>query len=276
MNSVLLHVLILWAVVAAVIAVLWLAGRARGGLQGLPYAGIFGFIGAAFGVVVGLTTFFASQHYAAVRSAAQSEATDMTTIVAMSGAFRPQDAAAMRRQLYCYATDVVDDEWPRMRAGKDGGSPEVEARIRAVYLELLRIGRPNAPQPTNWYSSAVDAGVHVAQDRQQRLLLGARPQIPNDLWVLIYVGSALMVVFSFFFHKEGRRQLVWMTVAVVVMLTAITGVLAGLDHPTLAPFGVQPDAMRREQARLGEALGIPAARASGLCARLPTPPATRF
>jgi hypothetical protein len=65
-NPVVLHVLILWGVLAVALGTLWLLSRLGVSLAGLPYAGVFGFIGAAFGVVVGLTTFFASEHYAAV------------------------------------------------------------------------------------------------------------------------------------------------------------------------------------------------------------------
>jgi hypothetical protein len=65
-----------------------------------------------------------------------------------------------------------------------------------------------------------------------------------------------MVVFAVFFHLESRRQLVWMTVAVIIMLTALTGVLAALDHPTQRPFAIGPHAMRTLQARLSEGLGI--------------------
>jgi VIT1/CCC1 family predicted Fe2+/Mn2+ transporter len=264
--------LILWAVLAVALAMLWLLSRLGVSLAGLPSAGVFGFIGAAFGVVVGMTTFFASQHYASVRTSAQDEATHVATVVAMSGSFSVRAGSAVRRQLYCYVTDVIDDEWPAMRAGDERGSRKVDGRLRALYRELLRVGRPEAPEPRNWYSTAVSAAIDASQDRQQRLLLGARAQIPDAMWALIYFGAALMVVFTFFFHVEGRRQLVWMTVAVVVMLTALTGVLAGLDHPTLRPFGVAPDAMRTEQARLGEALRLTDARA--FCRRVPTPRAT--
>jgi hypothetical protein len=149
-----------------------------------------------------------------------------------------------------------------MRAGDERGSPEVDGRLRALYRELLRVGRPNPPEPANWYSNAVTAGLHASEDRQHRLLLGARAQIPDPSWALIYFGAALMVIFGFFFHLESRRQLVWMSVAVIVMLTALTGVVSGLDHPTQRPFGVGPDAMRTEQARLGLGLGVTTRAAS--------------
>ena len=248
MNSVLLHVLILWAVVAVVLGLLWLLRKLGVSLAPLPGAGVFGFIGAAFGVVVGLTVFFASQHY--------TEATQLATIDAVSGAFPARAGSLLRRDLYCYVTDVIHDEWPAMGGGDDRGSPKVDARLDALYGDLVRVGRPNVPAPSYWYSSAVTAGVTAGQDRGHRLLLGARAQIPDALWGLIYVGAALMVVFAVFFHLAGRRQLVWMTAAVIIMLTALTGVLAALDHPTERPFGIGPRAMRVLQARLSEGLGF--------------------
>jgi hypothetical protein len=136
------------------------------------------------------------------------------------------------------------------------GSPKVDARLGALYGELLQVGRPNVPEPSTWYSNAVSAGIVASQDRGQRLLLGARAQIPDALWTLIYVGAALMVVFTLFFHMESRLQLAWMTVAVVIMLTVLTGVPAALDHPTQRPFGIGPDAMRTLQARLSKGVGI--------------------
>ena len=117
MNSVLLHLLILWAVLAAALGLLWLLKQLGVSLAPLPYAGVFGFIGAAFGVLLGLMVFFASQHYMTVRTAAQGEATQLGTIDAMSGAFPASAGSVVRRDLYCYVTEVIDAEWPAMEGG---------------------------------------------------------------------------------------------------------------------------------------------------------------
>jgi hypothetical protein len=272
LNPILLHVLILWGVIAATLGTLWVLSRLGVSLKALPYAGVFGFIGAAFGIVIGLTTFFASQHYAAVRTAAQDEATNVAEVVAMSGAFPTEAQSSIRSQSYCYVTDVIDDEWPRMRNGDEQGSPQVDGRARGLYEALLRVGQPSPPEPTTWYSNAVSSALDASHNRHERLLLGAKAQIPAAMWALIYVGAALMVLFAFFFHKDSRAQLVWMTVAVVAMLTVLVGVLAGLDHPTRGPFGVGPDAMRTEQAHLTEAFGHGITDPSAFCRRVPVPP----
>src|SRR4051794_30681654 len=244
MSPVVVHVLILWGVVVASVAALWAVGRVGLQIKELPFAGVFGFVGAAFGIVLGMTTFFASQHYANLREAAQSEATTLGNVAAMSGSFAPKQGNALRRQIYCYATDVINEEWPEM-GSHERGAPIVERRQRAAYLLLLQVGH-SEPRPVTWYANAVGGSLRVGEDRQRRLLL-SQPQIPGNLWILIYVGAALTILFTVFFHLKSRRQLGGMMAAVIVMLTAITAVLAGPDAPTGGPPSLQPGANRAAQ-----------------------------
>ena len=261
MSPILGHLLILWAVVAVVLVVLHTVHRKRRPFTGLRYAGIFGFVGASFGVIIGMTTFFASQHYSSVQQAAEREATAVGEIAALSGAFRQREGAQIRAQLYCYASDVITDEWPR---NTSRGSPAVEGRERALYVLMLGVGRGN-PKPANWYSAAVNSGLTLGQQRQDRLVASS-PQVPVPLWMLLYAGAALVVVFAFFFHLEGRGQLFGMT------LSAVVAVLAGLDSPTEGPFGQKPDGMTAVRAGLAKDLPLAARDAKSFCAKLPFPP----
>jgi hypothetical protein len=267
-SSFVSHLLILYGVIVFVVAALWTVRRAGLQLGALPYAGVFGFVGAAFGVVIGLSTFFANQHYANFRAAAQSEATGLGNISALTGSFSRAQGDEMRAQLYCYATDVIDREWPNM--GRDGRpSLVVEAREAAGYLVLLRVGR-GPTNPAGWYTSALGTSLHVAQDRQRRLLL-SEPQIPDAMWALIYVGAGLIVLFTFFFHLKSRWQLAGMFMAVLIMLTAIVGVLSALDSPAEAPLALAPDAMIRERNLLTFTLHSPPASPAAFCRGVPLP-----
>jgi hypothetical protein len=265
-----LHLLILWGVIALALTFLWAAPRLGLELGALKYAGVFGFIGAAFGVVLGMSTFFASQHYANLRDAAQSEATGIGQVVAMAGSFPPANHAAIARQVFCYTTEVVEQEWPQMSDHPDG-LPVVYARERAVYLHLLRVGRGKPPPlPSNWYSNAVSSGLQAGQDHQRRLLL-ARPEIPGVMWILIYVGAFVIVLFAFFFHRTTKRELAGMMVAVTIMLTAIVGVLAGLDSPTEQPFALGPEAMEAEQRALAPTVHGDTSNPERFCRTVPVP-----
>jgi hypothetical protein len=255
-------------VIALTLVFVWLAPRVGIQLAALPFAGAFGFIGAAFGVVLGFSAFFANQHYSNFRTQAQDEATALGNVAAMVGSLPPAQAAASRAELYCYATDVIDKEWPKMATGRGHeGATSVEDRERAQYVILLRAGR-EAPRPLVWYSNAVSQSLDVGQARQQRLLL-SQPQIPGVLWFLIYVGSALIVLFTCFFHLKSKRQLRGMLVAVVVMLFAVVLVLAGLDAPTQDPFGLEPSAMRIERRLIGQIVDTHGMTPARFCATLP-------
>ena len=167
-DPVLAHLLILWAVVAVVLGVILLIRKGRE-IGGLRYAGIFGFVGASFGVIIGMTTFFASQHFSNVSQSAEREANAVGVVAAMSGAFPPSEGRPIRAQLFCYATDVIEDEWQR---SNDKGSPAVTGRERALYVHLLDVGRGN-PKPYNWYSTALSSSVTIGEERQDRLLQSA-------------------------------------------------------------------------------------------------------
>jgi hypothetical protein len=145
----------------------------------------------------------------------------------------------------------------------------VEGREAAVYLVLLRVGR-GPVSPPGWYTTALGTSLHVAQDRQRRLLL-SQPQIPNPMWALIYVGAGLIVLFTFFFHLKSRWQLAGMFAAVLIMLTAIVGVLSALDSPAEAPLALAPDAMTRERNLLTFTLHSPPASPAAFCRTVPIP-----
>jgi hypothetical protein len=263
-NHVLQHLLILWGVIGVVLGGVFLAKRLGVKFEGLKYAGIFGFVGAAFGVVIGMTTFFASEHYGTFRDTAQKEATALGDMAVMTGPFPVREGQLIREQIYCYATDVIEKEWTRT----DGtGSQVIEGREGVVYRLLLAVGQSN-PEPENWYSQAVRSSLDVGEARQDRLLL-SQPRIPVMLWGLLYLGASLIVLFAFFFHLENSRQLVGMLAAVIVMLSAVTAVLAGLDSPTESPFGLKPHAMRAERALLAKDVGVAPEEAVPFCSKLP-------
>jgi Protein of unknown function (DUF4239) len=271
MNSVLVHLLILWGVVALAVAVLLLAPRLGLELREVRHGGVFGFVGAAFGIVLGMTTFFVTQHYADLRTAAQREATSLGDVVAMTSTFPTRDRIAVSAQAYCYATDVIDREWPNM-AHDENGATIVDGRQRAIYLELLKVGRRHVPRPTNWYWNAITSSLEGGDARQQRLLF-SQPDVPSVLWILVYVGSGLVVLFAYFFHRESPKQMAGMLAAVVVMLTAIVGTLGALDAPTEEPVALKPEAMHAEQELLAQVVHVNPENAARFCRALPTPPA---
>jgi hypothetical protein len=266
MNSVLLHLLILWAVIAGTLGAMFIATRVRVKFSGLRPTDTFAFVGATFGIVIGLTTFFASEHYSDLRGTAEAEATSLSDFAALSGSFPPREGGQLRAQLLCYATDVIDDEW----ATTDGlGAQSVDGRVAAAHVLLLRTGLHN-PQPESWYTRALSAGIDVGDRRDQRLRL-TEPQIPGSLWFLLYVGSALSLFFVVLFHLANRAHLVAMILAVSLMLSTVFAVLAGLDSPTQGLFSLKPKAMTSAQTLIAQNVDTGSKSPKAFCDGLPVP-----
>jgi hypothetical protein len=269
MSSALGYVLILWAVVVVTGAVIFALRRT--GVMAEPPRTIAGInlIGASYGLVLGLMTFFASQHQSAFRDTAQDEATAVAQGYVMARSLPGGDVRLARSQEYCYAEDVIDREWPEMGRGNAKGDPAVDAREAALYAILLR-GGLDTPKPKIWYQNAVSSALDAGQARLKRLQQSER-QIPDGIWVLIYFGAALLLVLIAWYHLARRRQGLALLTIFVLMLTAVVAVLAGLDTPARGPFKIEPTAMKQTRSLLGKDLGV--SDPKRFCAALPAPAA---
>src|SRR6266511_3031476 len=157
MGSVLGYVLILWGAVVVAGAVVYALRRT--GVMAEPPRTIAGInlIGASYGLVLGLMTFFATQHQSAFRETAQDEATAVAQGYVMARSLPSSgEVRSARSQEYCYAEDVIEREWPEMGRGNEKGDPAVNAREGALYSILLRAGL-DTPKPRVWYQNAVSS-----------------------------------------------------------------------------------------------------------------------
>jgi len=265
MGSVLGYVLILWGAVVVAGAVVLVLRRT--GVMDAPPRTIAGvnLIGGAYGVVLGLMTFFASQHQSNFRGAAQDEATALGQGFVMAASMPPRDARAARSQEYCYAQAVIDREWPLMGRGDARGAPVIEAREASVYTILHRVGL-DQPRPKVWYQNAVSAALDTGRDRLKRLQLSER-EIPDGIWVLIYFGAVLLLVVIAWYHFTMRKQGIALLTITVLMLTAVVAVLSGLDTPARGAFKIEPTAMKQVRDLMGKDLGV--RNPTAFCAALP-------
>jgi hypothetical protein len=277
---------ILWGLLAAVFVVLALLRR-QGRIGPPREFGALRFITASFGIILGFTTFFATQQYSDMERTVQAEATSVREVGSLVGVFPPRTRIALRQQLYCYAAAVIDDEWPAMRRGDRDGSPAARDRLNATYEGLIR-ARSENPAGTAWYSNTVTTALDVARQREQRLLLSA-PRIPTELWFLIYLCTTVLIAYLYITllfapkpddlrgagpkdgdadaeprelseseqRRFGRRERVWTLAAVTIVLTGVVGVLAGLEDPIGPPFGIAPAPMEAVQDQLGRTIAIP-------------------
>jgi hypothetical protein len=238
---VIVHVLILWGVIGAAAALAVVVHRRRTGDEPPEYGSALGFVGAAYGLLLGLLVTFAVGHYNNVRSEAQNEASSLVALYDVVGPYPPETRDHVRHDLVCYMRSIVADDWPSMERGS-----QLEAPRTLGFGDQLRgdvyTGLANNPAQSSSFGHAATL-LSAADASRQRLLFLTEPEIPTALWVLIYVGAFL--VFSLLAVHYGSRPTGRHLVfgSSVVLMTVVVGVLATLDQPFSVGVRVQPDQM---------------------------------
>jgi hypothetical protein len=249
---VIVHVLILWGVIAVATALAVVFHR-RGTTDEPPeYQSALGFVGASYGLLLGLLVVFAVGHYNDVQSVSQQEASALVSLYDTVEVYPPQTSNPIRHDLVCYMHSIVEDDWPSMERGN-----QLEAPRTLRVGDQLRAALRDLPASNSVQGSAYGRSASLITDAsasRQRLLFFTEPRIPPALWVVIYVG-AFLVFFLLAGHYATRPPgRISSLATVAVLMTVVVAVLASLDQPYGFGVHAQPDQMRQaiSLVRVGE------------------------
>jgi hypothetical protein len=240
---VIIHVLILCGVIGAA-AALSVVVRKRQTPDAEPeYQSAMTFVGAAYGLLLGLLVVFAVGHFNEVRSQGQLEASSLASLYDTVGVYPPATRDRFRHDVICYMRSIADDEWPSMERGRQLEVPRTVGlgdQVRADVRNLPTSG----PAQGSAYGRAATI-ISNADGSRQRLLFLAVPEIPIALWAVIYVGAFL--VFLLLAGHYGTRPAgrILALGSTGLLMAVVVGVLAMLDQPYGVGVRVHPDQMRQ-------------------------------
>lgn len=236
------RVLILWAVIAFGVALSVLAHRRRKSDETHEYQVVLGFVGSAYGLLLGLLVVFAVGHYSDTRREAQKEASSLVALWDTLDVYPRETRDPAQHDLICYMRAIVGDDWPAMERGS-----RLEDRRTLAFGNRVRAGVRGLPQEDERERSAYGRAASYITDAgasRQQLLFFTEPEVPTVLWVLIYVGAFLLVFLVGTHYVERPRGRVVALGSVAALLTVVVVVLTMLDHPFTAGARVQPNSMR--------------------------------
>lgn len=246
----------------------WLAQRYRGkprsdGQHGdapgsARLTDTIGFVGGAYGILLGLLLVFAVGHFVDARQVTKDEAAAAARLFTAVNPYPAADRDPLRHGILCYMESAATDDWAAMRAGDGTGSDDTAAYATAVQEQIEALPQDEDVESSNHYF-VTEANLDLANYRQQRLL-HAVPEIPPVIWVVLYV-SAFVFVGLMVFHLGQRRWLTRLAVAATtVLLVALVGALIQLDAPYIGVgTSLRPVALEAALARLHDAYAEDAA-----------------
>ena len=207
------------------------------------YQSALTFVGAAYGLLLGLLVVFAVGHYTDVRHEAQAEASTLVALQDTVRVYPPETSDPVRHDVVCYMRSIVHDEWPSMERGKD-----TAARRTLRFGDRVRADVRNLPIDDQKEGSAygrANSLITDASQSRQRLLFFTEPRIPAALWVVIYVGAFLVILLLVGHYATRPAGRVAALGSVAVLMTVVVSVLATLDQPFGVGARVEPDEMRQ-------------------------------
>ena len=237
-----LRVLILWAVIALAIALSVLVHRRRKSNEGPEFQVVLGFVGSAYGLLLGLLVVFAVGHYSDTRREAQKEASSLVALWDTLDAYPPETRDAVHHDLICYMRAIVSEDWPAMERGS-----RFEDLRTLAYGDRVRDGIRGLPLDDERQRAAFGRASTFITDAgasRQQLLFFTEPEVPTVLWVLIYVGAFLLVFLLGTHYADRPRGRFTALGSAATLLTVVVVVLTMLDNPFTVGARVQPHSMR--------------------------------
>lgn len=216
-------------------------------------SGVFGVLATGFSVLLGFVVFLAFESYDQSRSGAETEALVLAQQLETAQLLGAPVTAELTGELVCYGRSVVHVEWPQA----EDGQPSDEINPWGVRL-FRTVQKADLESPA--HQAAYGKWLDQTSDREAARIdriHGAVGVIPEPLWVVLIVISAIIFVFMLFFADSGegavtQAVLMGSVSAVVVIMLLLINFLDQPFHKGVG--GVRPVAMERTLRIIDEAL----------------------
>ena len=252
MTSILLHAL----VVSIASAITVLAGaafsrhwtrRLKGAKVNDVLSSYVSVIGTLYAVLLAFVLLSVWEQYDTAQSAAESEASQLSDFVRLTGGLPDQAAVQLKAAIREYTTAVVDEEWDAMASG--GRSARADRALDGLWKALVSTDPAPDARGLAVYNQALER-LRSASDSRQDRLSQARPSVQGVIWVLMIGGAVLTLAATFCFDASASIYLP-VNAGLTLMIAFILYLIFAFDHPFSHDVGSTPDALRGVLTLLG-------------------------
>ncbi len=198
-------------------------------------------IGLINGVLVGLTALYLINNLSYTGDAVQREANAVANLYRDSSWLKEPERTTIKNEVQNYLNAVIKSEWPQMKNGQQV-SETAENNIENISHDL---------QMYNSFSNSELLILHDMLDEIKALYNARETRIQMsyealnvDLWVVILIGTLLMVAINFLFGMNIYFHIATVT-ATATMAAAMIFLLITLDKPFQGDFTIEPTAYQQ-------------------------------
>jgi hypothetical protein len=195
---------------------------------------VFTLAGVLYAVLVAFVVVVVWEQFDQAEKATQSEATAIADLLRDSEGLPAAAQPAVQTSLTAYTRSVVDEEYPRMRRGDS--VDQQSAELTQVWHSYLR-AEPVTQSQIAFYRESLSRLDELGSARKVRLS-GSEDEIPNELWVLLLGGGALMLAFTYMYATSDvvlHGALIGLAAALMAFVLYL---IFALEHPFVGTLAV--------------------------------------
>ncbi len=201
----------------------------------------FATVGVLYAVLLGFAIIVVWEKLSAAETDVVQEAGAAVTIYRLSPGLGDKAGADLRGAVTNYLRTAIADDWPVMEHGQMAGSRTSRQALNDIYATLLtftateRGGNPVV-------SEIMYQLDQMTQARRARLV-AAGGAVPEILWLVLFGGAIVTVVFTLFFGTQNLRAQTMMTGLLALLIFSELLIIIAVDRPFTGTVKVEPDAL---------------------------------
>ncbi|MGO9605419.1 MAG: DUF4239 domain-containing protein [Candidatus Binataceae bacterium] len=187
----------------------------------------FGVLGAFYGLVLAFVIVAAWEQFNQANANTRDEATALSNVYRLGEAFSEPLRTEIDSTVVEYTHHVIDEEWLTM--ANMSYEPGKTTMLNKVWALLLSYRAPDN-RAQMLVDKSIDQLNAVNQARSMRFLYYDN-DLPSVVWLIIYLGCAITIGFSYFFGSNVFRAQVMMCAFFSIMLGMTILAILELAHP---------------------------------------------
>lgn len=151
------------------------------------------------------------------------------------------EAAKLHHVLEVYLERIIHSDWAAMDAGtEDAGAPRALNDLYQAAMALNRTGTRTVADMTEVFTQ-IDT---LTSARRLRLHLSTG-LVPEVIWLALFVGAGLTVVYAFFFGAQHGLAQLAMTAILSLIVTLGLFVIVALNRPFSGAVRIEPESLEQ-------------------------------
>jgi hypothetical protein len=199
----------------------------------------FAVIGVLYAVLVAFAVILVWEQFNDAEKNVAQEAGAAATIYRVSEQVGGDPGTAVREAITNYLKVAIAEDWPAMEQGKI--SPRVTHALNDAYAAIGRFN-PSDRRETVLLAEMLHQLDAVAQARRARYVM-ASGNVPEVIWLGLFVGAAITISFTFFFGSENLRAQTLMTGTLSILIFSALLIIIAIDYPFAGDVKVRPHAL---------------------------------